>query len=239
MTAPSGLEHGDARRCAWYLCRRPLRADAPSSARTCSQRCRQAKWEHERHLRAEERAAQPLRLAYADPPYVGLSRRYYAEHPDFAGEVDHRSLLERLATFDGWALSASSRSERMIWRLLDELGMEARKAVWVRGARQVRSTWPLSAHEVVFYRPARLVPSESPGEDVLVHGARPRLSDPSRVVGLKPWPFCGWLFRSLLRALPGDHLDDLFPGSGGVSAAWATYSEGRPLRSMEDTCSPS
>ena len=30
-----------------------------------------------------------MRFAYADPPYPGLSARYYRNEPTFAGEVDH------------------------------------------------------------------------------------------------------------------------------------------------------
>ncbi len=53
-----------------------------------------------------EDGLQPLRLAYADPPYPGLSRQYYSTHPDFAGEVDHVELTSRLAsTYDGWTIN--------------------------------------------------------------------------------------------------------------------------------------
>jgi hypothetical protein len=45
---------------------------------------------------------------------------------------------------------------------------------------------------------------------------------PGRVVGAKPAAFCRWLF-DLLAALPGDSLDDLFPGSGAVTRAWHAY----------------
>ena len=34
------------------------------------------------------------RLGYADPPYPGLAH-LYADHPDFAGEVDHAALIRR------------------------------------------------------------------------------------------------------------------------------------------------
>lgn len=45
------------------------------------------------------------RFAYADPPYPGQSAKHYGDHPDFAGEVDHDELIERLLGYDGWALS--------------------------------------------------------------------------------------------------------------------------------------
>jgi hypothetical protein len=49
-----------------------------------------------------------MRIAYADPPYIGCAH-LYSEHPDFAGEVDHVALIERLESeFDGWVLHASA-----------------------------------------------------------------------------------------------------------------------------------
>lgn len=45
---------------------------------------------------------------------------------------------------------------------------------------------------------------------------------PGRVIGAKPAAFCRWMFH-LLGAQPGDTLHDLFPGSGAVTRAWATY----------------
>lgn len=34
------------------------------------------------------------RIGYADPPYPGQSAKHYADHADYAGEVDHRQLLK-------------------------------------------------------------------------------------------------------------------------------------------------
>ncbi len=42
------------------------------------------------------------------------------------------------------------------------------------------------------------------------------------MIGAKPAAFCRWVF-DLLGARPGDHLDDLFPGSGGVTRAWKGF----------------
>jgi hypothetical protein len=190
----------------------------------CCKRCRQAAWEFRRGAVARERAAQPLCLAYADPPYPGLARRYYADHPDYAGEVDHRALLERLATYDGWALSTSARSLPMVLGLAAELGLEVAVAAWVRGPRRVPSARPLSAWEPVVYTGGRQVLDASPPGrvDALVHGARARTTDPAHVVGAKPSTFAYWMFE-LLGARPGDEFDDLFPGSGGIGRAWQAF----------------
>jgi hypothetical protein len=47
------------------------------------------------------------------------------------------------------------------------------------------------------------------------------------VIGAKPAAVCRWIF-TLLGAAPGDTLDDLFPGSGAVSRAWAAYTGQQP-----------
>jgi hypothetical protein len=64
---------------------------------------------HRAGIRRAELAATAalLRLAYADPPYPGKSA-LYRDHRDYAGEVDHEELLERLQGYDGWALSTSA-----------------------------------------------------------------------------------------------------------------------------------
>lgn len=49
-----------------------------------------------------------------------------------------------------------------------------------------------------------------------------RTTDPARVIGTKPPQFARWVL-DLLGAAPGDRLDDLYPGSGGIGRAWAIY----------------
>lgn len=208
------------RRCGW--CRAELSPTARADAKTCSQRCRQAAHRFQRGRSLRVATAAPLRLAYADPPYPGKSR-LYREHPDYAGEVDHQALVARLvAEFpDGWALSTSAAALRDV---LPSCPPGARVAAWFRGERPGRSWAPLSAWEPVIYMGGRALLSDVDERrvDALLHVARPRMTDPGRVVGAKPAAFCWWLF-DLLGALPGDELVDLFPGSGGVARAWALY----------------
>lgn len=210
-----------ARTCAW--CTGPIPEHARADAKTCGKRCRQAVWRFQREIARGETAASPLRLAYADPPYVGLSARYYREHPDYRGEVDHRALLLELATFDGWALSCSSESLPYILWLAVELELEVRVASWHRGERRVRTRGPVEAWEPVVYAGGRHEASVEHVADTLELHARPRTTDPKRVMGAKPAGFCSWLF-GLLGARAGDSFDDLFPGSGGVMRAWRIYS---------------
>lgn len=196
----------------------------------CSQRCRQAA--HRFHgpsrragaARPLELALEPRRFAYADPPYPGTARRYYGDEPSYAGEVDHAELIRRLsADYDGWALSTSAAALPAVLR---SCPTDVRVAAWFRGERPTASYSPLNAWEPVIYRGGRRYLSSGSERrvDALVHILRPRLTDPHRIIGAKSAAFCAWLFQ-LLGATAGDEFVDLFPGSGGVSRAWATFSK--------------
>lgn len=246
------------RECAW--CRGPIPPRARRDAITCSTRCRQARNRFVQGVGSAPVAdgGQPLRLAYADPPYPGLSRRYYESHPDYAGEVDHAELIASLsAAYDGWALSTSAAALPEVLALCPP---GTRVAAWHRGERPTRSRGPLNAWEPVLYRGGRLHVGQActtgsgcnrdasdvderrvaiAGEhdaseisarrvDSLVYRPGVRSTDPGRVIGAKPAVFCRWVF-DLLGALPGDEFVDVFPGSGGVSRAWAIYSSTDPL----------
>jgi hypothetical protein len=205
------------RRCEW--CRAELVSKARKDARFCSQSCRQASHRFGRACVARRRASQVMRFAYADPPYPGLAN-YYPER----SEVDHAALIDRLASDypDGWALSTSARALPAIAALCVARSLEVRIAAWIRGERSTVSSWPLSSWEPVVFAGGRRLPSREACADTLICRARPRLTDVARVIGAKPSRFCFWLF-DLLGALPGDELNDFYPGSGGVGRAWALY----------------
>jgi hypothetical protein len=207
--------------CGW--CDGPMPPGARSDAIYCTTRCRQAAHRFGKGRALRVAVGLPLRLAYADPPYPGRAARYYSSHPDFAGEVDHQRLVEQLVAeyADGWALSTSADA---LPAILASCPPAVRVAAWFRGERPTCSYRPLNAWEPVVYLGGRAHPS-FPAErrlDALVHVARIRTTDPRWCTGAKPAAFCWWLF-DLLGALPGDDLVDLFPGSGGVTRAWALY----------------
>lgn len=214
------------RTCEW--CRGPIPAGKRIDATTCSQRCRQAKARFK--VRQAERLAGelPMRFALADPPYPGKSRKWYREHPEFGGEVDHRELVDRLVAEypDGWALCTSAEALREVWALCPPA---TRLCIWSKGARPAPSFDPLRAFDAVLISGGRRRPDPVIEEltDVLEchYLSRPR-SHPDAVPGMKPAAFCEWVFR-LLGAAPGDRLDDLFPGSGAVARAWSLYTTGR------------
>jgi hypothetical protein len=209
---------GPPRPCAW--CSEPIPARARRDSVCCSVRCRQAR---HRFLRAagyaESVTGRPLRLAYADPPYPGKAW-IYRDHPDYAGEVDHAALIASLAAYDGWALSTSAEALPAVLALCPS---GVRVAAWHRGERPTRSAWPLHAWEPVIYCGGRQLPAASRRADSIVSGVAPVTTLPGRrVIGAKPPAVCRWIF-GLLGAGPQDTLDDLFPGSGAVSRAWAAF----------------
>lgn len=218
--------------CAW--CLGPLPVDARRDAIYCSKRCRQAAHRFRAGYQPKPTTTSPLRLAYADPPYPGMARKCYRDHPDFAGEVDHAELAQRLVDEypDGWALSTSAAALPEVLEHVRAAGAtDAWVASWTRGYRPTRSRRPLSTWEPVIVRGGRQELPEDAGAtrrlDALVYVARGRLTDPNRVTGAKPAEFLWWLF-DLLGAETGDELDDIYPGSGGVSRAWRILQHGAP-----------
>lgn len=155
-----------------------------------------------------------IRVAYADPPYVGQAKKHYG-----CEEIDHPALIERLITEfpAGWALSCTSLSLR---ELLPLCPTETRVMAWVK--------------PFVWFKPG--VNPAYAWEPLLVCGGRKRQRSDSTVldwvrvpitqrrglVGAKPEAFCFWLF-SVLGLLPGDELVDLFPGTGAVTRAWEQW----------------
>jgi hypothetical protein len=170
-----------------------------------------------------------VRFAYADPPYVGQARKLYGRHPDFAGEVDQRALVERLVDEypDGWALSLSAQS---LPAILSYCPSDVRVLAWVKSMVNMLPGIRLQyGWEPVIMRGGRQGPHTT-GEPMLrdyivchPQEHQYRKAEAGHVIGRKPRAFCDWLFRCL-GAQPGDDLDDLYPGTGHVADAWARFS---------------
>lgn len=156
-------------------------------------------------------------FAYADPPYIGQSRKHYK-----TAEVDHAELIRNLRDEyrDGWALSCSSPS-------IEELSHLCRRIV---GENVVR--WGSWCKPFASYKPG--VNPAYTWEPVILCGGRKRGRDVATVkdhhiesitlrkglAGAKPLGFCAWVI-DLLGARDGDTLVDLFPGSGAMQRAWS------------------
>jgi hypothetical protein len=228
------------RLCGW--CRRsPIRATARRDGGLLVAALHQAPIGRLIRRAELDATARPLRLAYADPPYPGLARRYYRDHPDFAGEVDLDELLSRLQRYDGWALSTSVRALPMVLARCVAQGLEVRVAAWFRGARPHATARIVTAWEPVVYAGGRRIGLAGPTVTDALVGVVPRRRTtlPTAVIGAKPPEFCRWVF-DLLGAGRGDTLDDLYPGSGMVSWAWECYQGRDPSRgSASDDSEPS
>lgn len=169
-----------------------------------------------------------VKMAIADPPYLGRAVRWYgpggrgagggrgrADEHAGAAEWDnpdrHRDLVRELrAGYDAWAIAAAP----------DSLGLylaeapDARVLIWHRrnappsGAR-VRSCW----EPVIMSTPARAYGSGVPGSDVLdLPGVR------AGFAGAKPAGWTRWVLDCLGYDAERDTVTDLFAGSGAVTA---------------------
>jgi hypothetical protein len=171
-----------------------------------------------------------MRIAYADPPYIGQAKKHYSGHKDFDGEVNHEALDERLVGEfpDWWALSCSGQSLQQLLRIVPD---GVRVGAWFKpwsnmlpGIRMQFSWEPI----IVFG--GRLGPHIK-GDALLrdwvmanPDGFTFRPIEEGAVIGRKPERFCFWLFDAL--GLRGDDdLVDLFPGNGAVYQAWRAWQQ--------------
>lgn len=162
-----------------------------------------------------------MKLAYADPPYIGCAH-LYKDHHDYAGEVDHVALIDRLESeFDGWVLHASATPHSMAVLAPLAAMTGARWCSWVKGFAAYKRNVPVAyAWEPVLIREARkpVVSKRHISRDWI----QCSITLKRGLTGAKPEAVCHWAFE-LMGARPEDELDDLFPGTGAVSKAWATW----------------
>lgn len=160
-----------------------------------------------------------MRFAYADPPYLGKGKKFYARHhPDatiWDDPEQHRRLIGQLVTEypDGWALSLSSTT---LHTLLSMCPADVRIAAWIKPfaiyKRNVRNayTW-----EPVIIRGGRV--SSKDGAPV----CRDSLAEPITLrhglTGAKPQRFNRWILDMLGFIDGTDTIDDLFPGTDGMA----------------------
>ena len=166
-----------------------------------------------------------MNFAYADPPYLGQGKKY-PEHVDakiWDKPETHGLLVERLVREypDGWALSLSSPSLAII---LPFCPPKVRIGAWCKSfcifKKGVR---PCYAWEPVIFFGGRN-PPEYPHKPPVKGGKQNTPKDflvcpitlRKGLTGAKPPEFCGWVL-DLLGFLPGDAVEDLFPGTGSMS----------------------
>lgn len=167
-----------------------------------------------------------MRFAYADPPYLGCGALYRKHHADadiWDALDTHRVLVERLYDEfpDGWALSLSSPSLRVILPCCRET---ARVAAWVKPFAVFKpNVNPAYAWEPVIFEGGRKRSRKAPtvrdwhSENITMRKGLP---------GAKPPGFAAWIV-DLLGAdwTQGDEIVDLFPGTGAMSSVWRAQQE--------------
>lgn len=173
-----------------------------------------------------------MKLAIADPPYLGRGERWYGTgrgsysgrgvadyHPE-AGIYDtraaHVALVRSLVDeYDGFAIALSPDSLRLY---LDECPDDVHVMVWHRRnapptGNRVRRCW----EPVIIRQPpgrrGRLDGLAVTNDVLDVPAGRPGFA------GAKPAPWTRWVLDALGYDPSADELHDLFPGSGAVTAA--------------------
>ena len=170
-----------------------------------------------------------MRFAYADPPYLGCGKFYVAHHPE-ALEWDNPERHQRLITQicdeypDGWAMSLSAPSMKTILPMCPD---DCRWGVWVKPFAVFKpNVNPKYGFEPVIWRGGRRFDRY---DDAVRDWVAENIKMTHGFTGAKPRAFCRWIF-SVLNAKPGDTLDDLFPGTNAVGAAWSEWTnEQSPL----------
>lgn len=156
-----------------------------------------------------------MRIAYADPPYIGLAN-YYPEKQ----EVDHQALITQLETYDAWALSCYSNSLRTVLAMCRD---DVRVAAWVKPFASFKpGVNPAYCWEPVIFRPR----PRGRGQQTVRDWISASISTGKHMIGAKPPAFCFWLF-GLLGAKPDDEFYDLFPGTGVVTRCWESWRDNK------------
>jgi hypothetical protein len=157
-----------------------------------------------------------MRVAYADPPYIGQAMKHYGRDPNCA-EVDYAQLIERLNGYDAWALSLSSPTLKQVLAVCPD---DVRIGAWVKPFCAFKvNVNPAYAWEPVIFRGGRKLTRE---QDTIRDWVSEVITLKKGLAGVKPERFCHWIF-DFLGMIPGDELYDLYPGSGAVGYAWLSY----------------
>ncbi len=163
-----------------------------------------------------------MRVAYADPPYLGCCSLYQHHHPDglcWDESETHGQLIARLEREfpDGWALSASSPSLRWLMQFCPD---DVRVAAWVKPFAVFKpNVNPAYAWEPVIWRGGRRMDrNHATARDWVAASITLRKG----LTGAKPETFCWWLF-SLLGLQADDEFVDVFPGTGIVGATFQQF----------------
>jgi hypothetical protein len=158
-----------------------------------------------------------MKFAYADPPYFKQGKRLYgklhAEAEIWDDKQSHLDLIARLyAEYpDGFALSCNPAD--LSWIL--DIHPNLRICVWAKTFHQIRLVTNQYALEAVLLHGGRTVYKRKP---MVRDWMSSSIAMRKGLVGAKPLAFNNWIL-DLLNYQLGDEMDDLFPGTNGLSDA--------------------
>lgn len=163
-----------------------------------------------------------MKFAYADSPYLGCCGRYGHRHEEPYGCWDdpatHRTLVERLCADypDGWAMSCHTPSLRV---LLPFTPADCRTGAWVKPFAVFKpNVNPAYAWEPVLFRGGR---KRDRTQDTVRDWHAENITLKKGLTGAKPPKFADWILGLLgVDFAAGDTIDDLFPGTRGLTLAW-------------------
>lgn len=158
------------------------------------------------------------KFAYADPSYPGCAKLYKG-HKDYAGEVNHAELIQRLeGEFDGWLLHTSSTALQQVLALCPS---GVRVMAWVKPfAAFKRNVSVAYAWEPVIVKAVRK-PVVS-GRIIMRDWVSESITMKKGLTGAKPEKVCRWAFE-MAGLEPSDKFYDLYPGTGAVLNAWKAW----------------
>lgn len=177
-----------------------------------------------------------MKLAFADPPYLGCGKLYADQHPDalaWDSPQTHFDLIDRLLDEYpmGWALCCHEPSLDILRNHLRALGRPCRTGIWVKPFASFKpNVNPAYAWEAVIFRGGRPFTRE---DDTVRDWVSANITLKRGLTGAKPRDFCRWVI-GLMNAQPGDQFDDLFPGTGAFTAAWRDFA-GEPHPELQLT----
>jgi hypothetical protein len=151
--------------------------------------------------------------AYADPPYIGQSKKRYA-----CKEVDHKLLIEHMIEeYDCWALSCSSPTLKQILNMCPD---SVRVGAWVKPFASFKpNVNPAYCWEPIVFWGGRKRDRYEPTVRDFISA---NITLKKGLCGAKPRDFCFWIFN-ILGLTKTDELHDLFPGTGIVTECWEEF----------------
>lgn len=182
--------------------------------------------------------SEPMRFAYADPPYLGLAQKFYghlhAQAADYDDPETHRRLIESMTDeYDGWALSLHLPTLKI---MLDMCPADVRIGAWVKPfasfKKNVTRAW---TWEPILLWGGRQIPiTQNTMRDWIEAPAiAENITLQRGFTGAKPAAVCRWIF-DWLNMEATDEFVDLFPGSGAVTDAYHGWLEERGAREPQE-----